>query len=69
VTLDLLKPSLYSETVWNARKQKMMTERRSVDWVVMRNRLATTEAKNRRRVEERLTALAKGSASGWAGPA
>jgi hypothetical protein len=59
VTLDLLRPSLYSETVWNARKMKMMTERRSVDWVVMRNRLATTEAKNRRRVEERLTALAR----------
>lgn len=59
VTLDLLRPSLYSETVWNARKHKMMTERKSVDWVVMRNRLATTEAKNRRRVEERLTALAR----------
>ncbi len=59
VTLDLLKPSLYAETVWNARKAKMMTERKSVDWIVMRNRLATVEAKNRRRVEERLNALAK----------
>ena len=59
VTLDLLKPSLYSETVWNARKAKMIGERRSLDWVVLRNRLATVEAKNRRRVEDRLTALAK----------
>ena len=59
VSLDLLKPSLYSETVWEARKQKMMTQRRSVDWVVLRNRLATMEAKNRRRVEERLTLLAR----------
>jgi chromosome partitioning protein len=59
VTLDLLKPSLYSETVWNARKAKMIGERRSLDWVVLRNRLATVEAKNRRRVEERLTLLAK----------
>jgi chromosome partitioning protein len=59
VTLDLLKPSLYSETVWNARKAKMIGERRSLDWVVLRNRLATTEAKNRRRVEERLTALSR----------
>lgn len=59
VTLDLLKPSLYSETVWNARKAKMMGERRSLDWVVLRNRLATVEAKNRRRVEERLAALSR----------
>lgn len=59
VTLDLLKPSLYSETVWNARKAKMIAERRSVDWVVMRNRLASVEAKNRKRVEDRLTALSR----------
>jgi chromosome partitioning protein len=59
VTLDLQKPSLYSETVWNARKAKMIGERRSLDWVVLRNRLATVEAKNRKRVEDRLTLLAR----------
>lgn len=59
VTLDLVRPSLYSETVWESRKLKMAHSRASIDWVVLRNRLATTEARNRRRVEERMVALAR----------
>ena len=59
VTLDLLRPSIYSETVWESRKIKMAERRSSIDWVVLRNRLATTEARNRRRVEERMIALAR----------
>jgi len=59
VTLDLLKPSLYAEVVWESRKQRMMNARKSIDWVVLRNRLATTEARNRRRLDERLQTLSK----------
>ena len=59
VTLELVRPSVYSEVVWEARKQKMLSERRSVDWVVLRNRLATSEARNRKRLEERIDVLAK----------
>ena len=59
VTLDLLKPSVYAEAVWDARKAKAIAERGSIDWVVLRNRLAPTEAKNRRRLDERVEALAK----------
>ncbi len=58
VTLNLLKPSIYSETVWEARKQKAAT-RGTIDWVVLSNRLASTEARNRKRLDERMTALAK----------
>ena len=60
VTLELLKPSLYSETVWEARKARAMTgQRQPLDWVVLRNRLASTEARNRKRVDERLQALSR----------
>lgn len=59
VTLDLKRPSLYSETVWNSRKQRAMTSGQSIDWVVLRNRLAPTEARNRRRVDERVQALSR----------
>ena len=59
VTLELIKPSIYSETVWEALKTKMAQARTSMDWVVLRNRLATTEARNRKRVEERMTALSR----------
>ena len=59
VTLDLVKPSLYAEAVWDFRKQKMAETRRSIDWLVLRNRLATTEARNRRRLDERILALGR----------
>ena len=59
VTLDLIKPSLYSEVVWESRKQKMTDTRRSIDWLVLRNRLATTEARNRKRLDERIIALSR----------
>lgn len=59
VTLDLIKPSLYSETIFEARKLAMVYRRRSIDWLVLRNRLATTEARNRRRLDERVEALSR----------
>ena len=59
VTLDLKRPSIYSETVWESRKIKAAKRGSTIDWIVLRNRLATTEARNRKRVEERMTALAR----------
>lgn len=59
VTLDLKKPSLYSEAVWDARKNRAASSRQSIDWIVLRNRLASTEARNRRRVDERVEALSR----------
>lgn len=59
VTLDLKKPSLYSEAVWEARKNRAATSRQSIDWIVLRNRLAPTEARNRRRLDERVEALSR----------
>jgi chromosome partitioning protein len=60
VTLDLQKPSLYAETVWQARKERALAgQRQALDWVVLQNRLGGVEARNQRRVDERLQALAK----------
>jgi chromosome partitioning protein len=59
VTLELQKPSLYSESVWEARKVRASVTRRMTDWLVLRNRLATTEARNRKRLEERIAALSR----------
>jgi chromosome partitioning protein len=59
VTLELAKPSLYSETVWEARKTRLTTERRTIDWLVLRNRLATAESRNRKRLDERVQALSR----------
>lgn len=61
VTLELKKPSLYAESVWEARKQRAVAEGRhaAIDWVVLTNRLAVAEARNRKRLEERMEKLAK----------
>jgi chromosome partitioning protein len=59
VTLELKRPSLYSETVWNSRKDRAAASGRSIDWVVLRNRLAPADARNRRRVDERVQALSR----------
>lgn len=59
VTLDLVRHSLYAETVWASRKVRAAAERKTIDWVVLRNRLAPTEARNRKRLDERVTALSR----------
>ena len=63
VTLNLKRPSIYAETIWNARKDKAVENPQAglgqIDWLVVTNRLAVFEARNRRRVDERLDVLAK----------
>jgi chromosome partitioning protein len=59
VSLTVMRPSLYSETVWEARKTRAAQRGRSIDWVVLRNRLASVEPRNRKRVDDRLAALAR----------
>ncbi len=56
---DIVNPSIYSEMVWEARKQRFMRDRGRMDWIVMRNRLAASEARNKRDVGETLELLAK----------
>ncbi len=57
-TLEVGQPSLYSELVWSARKQKAIRTKRSIDWVVMRNRMSTINARNKQRVGDGLKVLA-----------
>ncbi len=56
---DIVKPSIYSEMVWEARKNRFAMNRGKIDWIVMRNRLAGSEARNKRDVGETLDSLAK----------
>jgi chromosome partitioning protein len=56
---DIVKPSIYSEMVWEARKNRFSADRRKIDWIVMRNRLAASEARNKRDVGSTLETLAK----------
>jgi len=57
-THEIQGPSLYAEMVWDSRKRRAMRDRGSIDWVVMRNRISSLDAKNKRRVGEVLDSLA-----------
>ncbi len=59
VTDGNLLPSVYSEMVWEQRKARMMRDKKSIDWIVMRNRLANFHSHNRQEVENVLSALSK----------
>ncbi len=58
---DVVRPSIYSEMVWESRKRKAQALRSPIDWVVMRNRTAPgrIEAKNQKRVGQALKALSQ----------
>lgn len=58
-TYKVEKLSLYSEMVWEARKARAMKDRGTIDWIVMRNRTSSLNAKNTRRVHDVLTQLQK----------
>ncbi|WP_448586499.1 division plane positioning ATPase MipZ [Thermaurantiacus sp.] len=58
-THEVTRPSFYAETVWKARQARARADRGTVDWVVLRNRLSTLEARNRRRVGAALEALSR----------
>jgi chromosome partitioning protein len=55
--LEIKGPSLYSEFVWECRKKRLMARRPAIDWVVLRNRVSSTNARNKRRVGGALSAL------------
>jgi chromosome partitioning protein len=56
---DRVRPSIYSEMVWESRKLKASTARKPIDWIVLRNRTSASkiEAKNKQRVGEALRTL------------
>lgn len=56
-TFVVARPSFYAELIWNARRARARDGGVSPDWVVLRNRLASLEARNRKRVGAALDAL------------
>ncbi len=58
-TGEVLGPSIYAEMVWGARQQRAASGRPPTDWVVLRNRMATLESRNKRKVGGAVAALAK----------
>ena len=55
----ITKPSFYAELIWNSRTQRAKVTGKSVDWVVLRNRLQHIQSHNLQRVGAALDELAR----------
>jgi len=44
--------------IWESRKQRALSDRHTIDWILMRNRLSSLDAKNKRRMSDVLEKLA-----------
>jgi chromosome partitioning protein len=52
-------PSTYAEMVWEQKKYRALSDGGSIDWIVMRNRLASLDARNKRRIGRLVGELAR----------
>jgi len=67
IDLDLLvrvqdgkmRPSIYSEMVWNQKKNKAIREGGTIDWIVVRNRLSNLNSRNKSEISKILQELSK----------
>ncbi len=58
-SFQVTRPSFYSELIWDARKARAKSDGRTIDWIILRNRLQHVDAHNMRRVGEALTQLSR----------
>ncbi len=58
-TLKIIKPSIYSEMVWEQKLARAKRDGGSIEWIVMRNRLSNIDAKNKRFMTQVTTELAR----------
>lgn len=52
-----MRPSTYAEMVWEQKKQRLLRDKKQMDWIVVRNRLAHIAAKNKLEMEKILPVL------------
>lgn len=59
MTLEVQKPSIYSEMLWEQKLQRARRDGGNIDWVVMRNRLSNIDARNKRLITKVMEDLSK----------
>ncbi len=55
----ILGPSLYSEMAWEQKKRRALADGGSIDWIVMRNRLSSLDARNKQNIGRLLEQLSR----------
>ncbi|PZP86484.1 MAG: ATPase [Azospirillum brasilense] len=59
MTMEVERPSIYSEMLWEQKLQRARRDGGSIDWVVMRNRLSNIDARNKRLITKVMEELSK----------
>lgn len=59
MTMQILKPSIYSEMLWEQKLTRAKRDGGSIDWVVLRNRLSNLDARNKRMITKVMDDLTK----------
>lgn len=59
ITMKILKPSIYSEMLWEQKLLRAKRDGGSVDWIVMRNRLSNIDARNKRMITKVMDELTR----------
>jgi len=58
-TLQIQRPSIYAEMLWEQKIQRAKRDGGSIDWIVMRNRLSNIDARNKRQITKVIEDLSK----------
>lgn len=58
-SMKVIKPSIYSEMVWEQKLARAKRDAGSIEWLVMRNRLSNIDARNKRHMTTILSELSR----------
>lgn len=58
-TLQVVRPSIYSEMIWEQKLERAKRDGGAIEWIVMRNRLSNIDAKNKRFMTQVTSDLAR----------
>lgn len=58
-TLKVIRPSIYSEMLWEQKLARAKRDGGSVEWIVMRNRLSNLDARNKRFMKRAVEELSR----------
>ncbi|NRA73630.1 MAG: AAA family ATPase [Rickettsiales bacterium] len=57
--LDVVKPGIYSQMIWEQKINKAKRDGKSMDWIIMRNRLHSLDSNNKKNIEKVISKLSK----------
>ena len=58
-TMKIVRPSIYSEMMWEQKLERAKRDGGSIEWIVMRNRLSNIDARNKRHMTTVLGELSR----------